>query len=325
MINCFHILAALLLDSLLGDPHWIPHPVRWMGRFISGYEKFIRDRGYPLKLAGIFLALGLPAAVWSLTFLALSILAVFHETLRTAGEIWLIYQSVSIRGLIEETVKIYTALCDDAIEKAREFLSMVVGRDTQNLDETEIARATIETIAEGSVDGVFSPLFYAVIGGAPLALAFKAVNTLDSMIGYKNEKYCDFGWASAKMDDVSNWIPARISILVIPLAAWLTGSNGWNSLRVGFRDRLKHPSQNSAHAESAYAGALGIQLGGCSFYQGIRSNKPLLNAVGNKAKKEHVLQSYRLLVVSSVLFYFVMFSLNYFGCNWVLLIRPEFK
>lgn len=303
----FTIPAAMILDFILGDPQRIPHPVRGMGWCILQWEKFIRARLYPLKTAGITLAFGLPFAVWVLAALGMYCASKCHETVRLALEVWLIYQCISIRGLIDETWKIHEALFVKDIDDARMCLSRVVGRDTQNLEETDIARATVETIAEGSVDGVFSPLFFAALGGAQLALAFKAVSTLDSMIGYKNDRYMEFGWASAKLDDLANWIPARLSLLVIPAAAFLTGLNGWRSLSTGFRDRRKHPSPNAGHAESAYAGALGIQLGGVNYYQGVKSDKPALNTEGDRPNKNHIIQSFGLLVVSSILFLCIVF------------------
>ncbi len=307
------ILIALLLDLMLGDPRWLPHPVRWMGWCITKFESYVRSKRCPLKMAGVLLAVGLPACVWLLAFITLSVAGYFSSFLRGMLEIWLVYQCVSVRGLIDETRKVYNALQTEEIEQARQHLSMIVGRDTDHLNGSEIARATVETIAEGSVDGVSSPIFWAAIGGAPLAMAFKAVSTLDSMVGYKNERYEDFGWASAKLDDIANWIPARLSIIIIPIAALFTGQNARRSFRVGIRDRLKHSSPNAGHAEAAYAGAFNVQLGGPSTYQGHVSNKPILNSNGYSVQQDHIIRAWKLLFVSSmilILFYSILCYLN---------------
>jgi adenosylcobinamide-phosphate synthase len=278
MVEYFIIPCAVILDFLLGDPYWMPHPVRIMGWCIATYEKCVRYINAPLFLSGIVLSIGFPLLVWTITDRYLHMIHQYNETLRWAIEIWIVYQCISIRSLIDETHKVYTHLTNRNIEQARSDLSMIVGRDTDRLPENEISRATVETIAEGTVDGVFSPLFYAFLGGAPLVLAFKVISTLDSMVGYKNRTYIDFGWASAKFDDVANWVPARLSIVIIPIAALFLGMNSIQAFIVGFRDRLKHTSPNAGHAEAAYAGALGVQLGGKNMYGGIVNSKPFLNA-----------------------------------------------
>ncbi len=204
--------------------------------------------------------------------------------------------------MIDETQKVYRALRTRGIQEARDSLSMIVGRDTGNLNDTDISRATVETIAEGTVDGVFSPIFFYAVGGLPLAWAFKAVSTLDSMVGYKNKQYRDFGWASARLDDLANWIPARLSIVIIPAAALCIGQDSRNALRIGFRDRLKHSSPNAGHAESAYAGALGVYLGGTSFYGGQRNVKPVLNEGERSPSSKDIKQAWFLLIVSTILF-----------------------
>ncbi len=301
MLDCVIIPTALILDFMLGDPHWLPHPVRWMGRGISKYETYVRAKGYSLKISGIILAFGLPAGVWSLTFKTLYAIDIFNESLRWVIEVWLVYQCISVRGLYDETQKVFQALHSGEIEQARQHVSEIIGRDTDHLNESEISRAAVETIAEGTVDGVFSPLFYAAIGGAPLALAYKAISTLDSMVGYKNKQYADFGWASAKLDDLANWIPARLAVLMVPIAAAIAGLNVRESWRVGLRDRLKHPSPNAAHAEAAFAGAMDVRLGGSNFYQGVEKRKPVLNSEGVIATQAHIRQSWRLLFLSSLL------------------------
>ncbi len=311
MVENSVIPIAFLLDLILGDPHWLPHPVRWMGQCIVIYEKHVRSRQYSLTWAGIVLAVGFPVCVWLISFFLLKTLYQLNVTAGWLIEIWLVYQCVSAQGLIRETRKVYHALHDGHMEKARHLLAMIVGRDTDRLEETEISRAAVETVAEGTVDGVLSPLFFAAIGAAPLALAYKAVNTLDSMVGYKNERYMDFGWASAKLDDLVNWIPARLSIVLIPLAAILVGQNAGNSFRIGFRDRLKHTSPNAGHAEAAYAGALGVRLGGRNVYQGLVSQKPILNVEGDSAQPSHILKSWNTLLLTSILFIALTYIMNW--------------
>jgi adenosylcobinamide-phosphate synthase len=198
-------------------------------------------------------------------------------------------------------MRVYRALEKEDVDSARKNLSLIVGRDTHSLDKQDIIRATIETVSENTVDGIISPLFYAFIGGAPLALAYKAVNTLDSMVGYKNERYKDFGWASAKIDDWANFIPARLSIMFLPVACWLAGKNGLNSWKLVWRDGKKNPSPNSGIPQAAVAGALGIQLGGMNFYNSIPSPKLLIGDRLNSLKIGHIKESIKVSYICSVL------------------------
>ena len=182
------------------------------------------------------------------------------------------------------------------------MLSRIVGRDTERLDEAEIVRATVETIAENVVDGITAPLFFAFLGGAPAALAYKAASTLDSMVGYKNETYRNFGWASARLDDALNFIPARLTGVLIPLAATFCGCNVRNGWRIFWRDRKKHPSPNSAHAEAAFAGALNVRLGGTSAYGGVPSHKEYLGDANRPLAPDAIKQAQRLMFATSVIF-----------------------
>jgi len=179
---------------------------------------------------------------------------------------------------------------------------MIVGRDTKNLNEREIIRATVETIAESTVDGIISPLFYAFIGGAPLAVVYKSVNTLDSMIGYRNERYINFGWAAAKLDDFVNFIPARISAIFLPVAAWFSGNSGFNSLRIALRDKKNNPSPNSGIPEAAFAGALGVQLGGLNFYNSVPILKPTIGDNIHYLEMKHIRESIKIFYICSFLF-----------------------
>jgi len=210
-------------------------------------------------------------------------------------------------------VTVYRALKEDNLELARERVSRIVGRDTRDLDEEEIVRATIETISESTVDGIISPLFYAVLGGAPLAMAYKAVNTLDSMVGYKSEKYLQFGWFSAKLDDMVNYIPARISIVLIPIASLIVRQRGLMALKIIFRDGKKSPSPNAGIPEAGFAGALGIQLGGINFYQGVKEYRPILGEKLKKKSPKDILKAIWLsCTVSMLMFLSGLAILNYY-------------
>lgn len=211
-----------------------------------------------------------------------------------------IYTTLSTKSLGKEAISVYQSLRVGNIKEARRKLSLIVGRDTQTLNQDEIIRATVETVAENSVDGTISPLFYATLGGAPLALAYKAINTLDSMVGYKNKRYIYFGWFSAKLDDAANYIPARLTILLIPLASFISRKKPLNALRTILRDGRKSPSPNAGLPEAGFAGALGIQLGGAISYQGKRYYKPLIGEKLREKEQEDILRAVRLMYVLSL-------------------------
>lgn len=259
------ILLAVALDTLLGDPHWLPHPVVAMGRLISALERLLRPRARNLRRAGVVLGLAvvlLSAAVaWALSLI------------HPAVQVYLLYAALAPRCLHEEARKVRRALQTGTLEQARAQVAMLVGRDTAALDAGHITKATVETVAENTTDGVISPLLYMLLGGlfgfaVPLVWAFKAASTLDSMVGYKNEKYIDLGRFSARMDDVFNYIPARITGVLLCAAAFFCRLDARRAWRILWRDHANHPSPNSAWAESAAAGALGLQLGGGAFYGG---------------------------------------------------------
>jgi adenosylcobinamide-phosphate synthase len=224
---------------------------------------------------------------------------------------FLLYTAFAAKDLKVESMEVFRALKDRDLNRARKKLSMIVGRDTNNLSEPEIIRASVETVAENTVDGIISPLFYAFLGGAPLALAYKAVSTLDSMVGYKNERYMNFGWASARLDDLANFIPARISILLLPVASFLTGKDGINSWRVVLRDGRKNPSPNSGIPEAAIAGALRVQLGGVNFYNSVASSEPVIGDSLNTLEAGHIKESIRISHISSALLLLIGIFLSY--------------
>ncbi|HET9846903.1 MAG TPA: adenosylcobinamide-phosphate synthase CbiB [Nitrospira sp.] len=275
-------LAACLVDAVIGDPPAWPHPVRWMGRLIALAEKWVRRfcvGSGSLRLTGVALALGLPSLTFCAGWAVMATGAAVHDWIGRGIGIWLASTVLAWRDLIDHVRAVSRALKAGTLDEARHAVGLIVGRDTDRLSEQEIVRATVETIAESASDGIIAPVFFLVVGGPPLALAYKAVSTLDSMIGHRDAAYRDFGWASAKLDDVVNWIPARLTGWLIALAA---GAVCWNTRSVHrsgavlLRDGHKHPSPNSGRPEAAMAGALGIQLGGTNCYAGLRHDRPLL-------------------------------------------------
>jgi adenosylcobinamide-phosphate synthase len=223
----------------------------------------------------------------------------------------LTYFGLSTRSLAVENRKIYLALAENDLESARTAVGMVVGRETGSLDEKEICRASVETLAEGSVDGVVSPLFYLFIAGVPGLALFKAVSTLDSMVGYKNEKYIRFGWASARLDDLANLIPARLSVLFISLASLITAGRARPAFAHGVGEGSLLESPNAGYPEAAFAGALGVRLGGENRYHGKIVVKPILNETGDRPGKEHILRSIRLMTVTAVISFLFLFGIWY--------------
>jgi len=280
------IITAYFLDLIIGDPHWLPHPVRIIGKVIEYLERALRKNNQNQqteKIKGIILAVITVGLSYFTIYFLIYVGGIISPGLKFAFSSFFIFTTLSTKNLGEEAFSVYRALEEDNLELARERVSRIAGRDTKDLDEEEIVRATVETVAENTVDGIISPLFYAVLGGAPLAMAYKAVNTLDSMVGCKNEKYLYFGWCSAKLDDLVNYLPARISILLIPVASLIVGQRGLMALRAIFRDGKKSPSPNAGIPEAGFAGSLGIQLGGLNFYQGAKEYRPIL---GDKLKKK---------------------------------------
>jgi adenosylcobinamide-phosphate synthase len=262
------IAAALLLDLLLGDPRRLPHPVVLIGRTITFLEPRLRSCIGNQRLGGVALMLLTVGATAALTWLALAGSALLSPLAGLAVAVAISYTCLAARSLHRESALVAGALSAGDIETARRNLSYIVGRDTAELDEAEIWRALVETVAENTSDGIIAPLFWLSIGGPVAAMSFKAVSTLDSMVGYRNERYLHFGWASARMDDLANFIPARLTALLMVAVAPLVGLSPGNALKVTLRDRLKHPSPNSAHPEAAAAGALGVRLGGAARYGG---------------------------------------------------------
>lgn len=270
------VWMALLLDLLLGDPRWLPHPVAAMGWLIQRGEAMLRrifKSPAGLRLAGALLTISLVAGVFAFFHIIIFLAAGYHPLMAAFLQVFFISQCLAVKSLVQHAMAVWEALMDRDCIKARQAVAMIVGRDTGQLDESEISRAAVESVAESTVDGIISPLFFACIGGAPLAMAFKAASTLDSCIGYKNERYLDFGQAAAWLDDLANYIPARLAGLCYLLLAPMTAGGFFSVAWALWRDASRHPSPNSGIPEAATAGALGIQLGGVNYYQGVPSRR----------------------------------------------------
>ncbi len=292
MLPALKITAGFVLDIILGDPYGFPHPVKLMGKLILFLEKKLIKMGSQ-KTAGIILVLIVTSSSY--------ITAHLISSLSLILEILLIYTILAVKSLSVEARRVYTLLENNKIDEAKKHLSTLVSRDTDKLDEEEILKATIETVAENVVDAVVSPIFYLFIGGAPLAMTYKAVSTIDSMIGYKNDKYINFGMAGAKLDDIMNFLPARISaFFLIPAAAFFCGMDHKNSLKTARRDRLNHSSPNSAHPEAAFAGALNCRLGGDAVYFGNTVKKPVIGRSETTLIKNDILRSIKLTYATAI-------------------------
>ena len=312
-MNLLSIYTGYALDLIIGDPYSFPHPVRYIGKLISIVEKQIRkitssDKG--LKIAGFFLWFIVVGATFGITTLVLQLFK-FNKLAYFIVNTILIYTTLATKCLKDESVKIYKVLKTGDLEKSRIQLSYIVGRDTKNLNEKEIVRATVETVAENTVDGIIAPLFYGFIGGAPLAMAYKAVNTLDSTVGYKNDKYYYLGFASAKIDDIANYIPARLGVILLPLGSLFTGFNFKDALKIGIRDRKNHKSPNCAFSEGAVAGALGIQLGGTNVYFGKEVYKPTIGDKTRKIEIEDIVRTNKIMYSSSIIS-IIIFTVAYY-------------
>ena len=307
------IWIAYILDLIFGDPQNIIHPVQIIGKIISLGEKILlkEKSGSRYKFfAGIILNIFVVSITYGLTCL-------IYKSSKTSGvftliEIYLMYTVFSVNSLAREGNRVYNILKEGNIEKARKDLSYLVSRDTETMDEKMIIRSTMETISENTVDGIVAPMFYMFLGGLPLAMTYKAINTLDSMVGYKNERYMDFGKFSAKIDDIANFIPARITGFLIVAASMILRYNYKNSLKMFIRDRKNHSSPNSAHAEASVAGALGVQFGGRVSYFGKEADKP---TIGDKIKDfelEDIKKNIKIMYITSFLS-LAIFSLIFAG------------
>ena len=297
--------AGFVLDLLIGDPHWLYHPVRLIGLGISGGEKLLRALFPKTKtgelIGGAVLAVCIPALSFAVPFLLLWLAGLVSPWLRFALGAIFCYQIFAARSLRNESMRVGRALEKDGLPEARRYLSWIVGRDTERLDEAGVVKAAVETVAENTSDGVIAPLFYMMIGGPALGFLYKGVNTLDSMVGYKNDKYRYFGRVSARLDDVFNFIPAILSAWLMIAASALLGFDAKNAARIYRRDRKKHASPNSARTESVCAGALRVQLAGNAWYFGKLVEKPTIGDPLRPVERADIPRANRLMYGTTVL------------------------
>ncbi|SDZ93012.1 adenosylcobinamide-phosphate synthase [Desulfuromusa kysingii] len=294
------ILLALSLDFFIGDPRWLPHPVKGIGRLALFLEGPLR-RLLPLRIAGVIAVLLTTTISAGSVWLCCWLMTAVHPLLGDLVSILFLTTCFAMQDLRQHALAVYNALCAGDLTQAKSKVAMLVGRDTNDLDAAEISRATVESVAENTVDGVTAPLLFAFIGGAPGAILYKAINTLDSTYGYKNERYLHFGWAAARLDDLANFLPARISALLVPLAAKITLQGNTNAWDIFIRDRNNHPSPNGGQIEAAFAGALGVRLGGEISYGGKRSFRPYMGDLRNEMTPEKIKTTLHLMVATSLI------------------------
>ena len=329
----YSALLSFLLDLLLGDPAWILHPVVLMGKCITCAEKKLRSL-FPASPGGEFLGgLILAAALPLMAFLAacglLSAARLIHPSLAFLLQVFWGWQALALRDMRKESENVFRALKEitsvpgdrdseskDRLDHARKAVGRIVGRDTTRLDVEGIIKAAVESVAESFSDGVIAPMCYLLLGGAPLALCYKAVNTMDSMIGYRNERYLYFGRAAARLDDAANYIPSRLSAVLLILASALCSENTANAARIWKRDRRKHASPNSAQTESAMAGALGLQLGGPAWYFGEFYEKPFIGDPVRSPLPEDILRANRLMYAGSFIALALLCLLRVLFCRF---------
>ena len=303
MMTVWAVLGGFVLDALFGDPAWLPHPVVYMGKAISKLEKFLRPRLPKTPqgelLGGAIVAFCLPVGTFLLTGLVCWGAARLHPLLGLAVQMFWCGQALAARGLVQESTNVYIELKKPDLPGARKAVSRIVGRDTAELTAEGVTKAAVETVAENASDGVIAPLLYMLIGGAPLALTYKAINTMDSMLGYKNERYLYFGRVPAKLDDVANYLPSRLAALLWVAAAAFTHNDAKGAWKIWRRDRRNHASPNSAQTESACAGALGVQLAGPAYYFGEYYAKPTIGDALRPIEPEDILCANQMMYVAS--------------------------
>lgn len=303
MFNILDITIAVIIDWIVGDPYWFPHPIIYIGKLIRKLEAFgrkhIKDEK-KLKPYGLFIVITVCAVTFLIPYFILMLLKPYEIAYHVVN-IGILWTTLAARCLQKEGMKVYYALEKEDLEDSRLKLSYIVGRDTSNLNEREIIRADVETIAENASDGILAPLLYGFIGGAPLAMMYKGVNTMDSTLGYMNEKYRWIGFFPAKIDDVVNLVPARLTGFLMGLCSPIVKGNIIESLKIMIRDRKNHKSPNCAYPEGATAGALRVQLGGTNVYFGEVVEKPTIGDDINPLSKEHIKDSVKLMYGSEIL------------------------
>jgi adenosylcobinamide-phosphate synthase len=291
--------AAFLLDLMAGDPESLPHPIRWMGRAASCLEPRFRKIPAAPFVSGLLFSLFLIGSAYVVTAGIIVLARRVDPALAAVFSILFVYYSISIRSLEEAALRVYRALKKEGLPAGRKEVSAIVGRDVGSLSETGVSSAAVESVAENLVDGVISPIVYAALGGAPLAMAFKMASTLDSMIGYKNERYRLFGKAAARIDDGLNFLPARLSIPVIALSARILFGEGKTAFKTAVLEGANHTSPNAGYPEACFAGALRVKLNGPGTYGGIRVEKPFLGTAFGRPDAGHIRKACDLMILSA--------------------------
>lgn len=303
MISLYACITGFILDMIFGDPQWSFHPIRLIGNLISFWDKKLRknQQEAAMKRAGVLLVLlvTVPCTVVPLGLLILC--QMIHPFLRYVVESIMCYFLFAAKSLKKESMKVSKELEKGDVEGGRKAVSMIVGRDTKSLTQEGIIKAAVETVAENTSDGVVAPVIYTLLGGAPLGFLYKAINTMDSMVGYKNDDYLYFGRAAAKLDDVANFIPARISAYLMIISAFLLGEDGKNAFKIYRRDRYCHASPNSAHTEAVCAGALRVQLAGDAWYFGKLYKKEYIGDALTSIQVSMIARANRLMYMTSIL------------------------
>ena len=314
MMTVGAIVAGFILDLIFGDPHWLPHPICLIGNLIGFLEKNLRRLLAPgktaLLLGGALMVVIVISLSYVVPYAVLMLAEQVSPWLRFALETIMFYQIFATKCLRDESMKVYTALHNNDLEDARVKLSWIVGRDTKELTAEEVTKGAVETVAENTADGIIAPMFYMFIGGAPLAFLYKGINTMDSMVGYKNDKFLYFGRCAAKLDDVANFIPARITGILMILASYFLNMNAAGAWKIFWRDRYNHLSPNSAMTESVTAGALNIQLGGDHYYFGKLVHKDTIGDNIRPVVAEDIVAVNNLLYMTAVIS-LLLFSLVY--------------
>lgn len=306
MNTIFILVIAFILDCIFGDPQSLPHPICLIGNLIKNGETFYRKHVKNEFLGGMLLTVTVVALSFLVPFFIIFIAGKVNRYLALAINILFAYQILAAKSLKTESMKVYYPLKSGDLPEARKFLSWIVGRDTGALDEIGVTKATVETVAENTTDGVVAPMIFMALGGAPLGFMYKAINTLDSMIGYKNDKYMYFGRFAARLDDVANFIPARITAIFMIIASSFVGLDFKNAFKIYVRDRRNHKSPNSAQTESVCAGALNVQLAGDAYYFGKLTKKPTIGDKNREIEPEDILRANKLMYGTVILILFVI-------------------
>ncbi|WP_432207094.1 adenosylcobinamide-phosphate synthase CbiB [Halanaerobium saccharolyticum] len=300
------LFIALMIDLIISDPDWIPHPVVMIGSLISWLEKYLlKNEDSPLraKFKGAILVIIVLGLSYYLTSLLVDLSAQLNQYFAYVLDLILLSLTLALKGLIDAGKKVYSALKNNDLELARKKVNLIVGRDCSQSSKPEVIRAVLETLAENTSDGILAPAFYYLIGGLPLAVTYKAVNTMDSMLGYKNNRYINFGFAAARTDDLFNYLPARITALLMTAASFLLRYNFKGALKTVLNDASKHPSPNAGYPEAAAAGALSLRFGGVNYYHGQKSFRAYIGQQNKRFELDDILKLKMLIYFTVALFF----------------------